>query len=86
MRELGRLHICGLTDTTHVRSVTPKFSGSQCTLANPHSNAAIDLNGDCLAGSYHSAMSSIRKDTGASILRARLLRRKWTIWHLLNPC
>lgn len=27
----------------------PKFNGSQCTLSNPHSNAAIDLNGDCLA-------------------------------------
>ncbi|CCM05781.1 uncharacterized protein FIBRA_08014 [Fibroporia radiculosa] len=27
----------------------PKFNGAQCTLANPHSNAAIDLNGDCLA-------------------------------------
>ncbi|TBU24831.1 integrin alpha N-terminal domain-containing protein [Dichomitus squalens] len=29
--------------------VTPQFPGSQCTLANPHSNAAVDLNGDCLA-------------------------------------
>ncbi|TFK88288.1 hypothetical protein K466DRAFT_489199 [Polyporus arcularius HHB13444] len=27
----------------------PSFSGAQCTLANPHSNAAVDLNGDCLA-------------------------------------
>ncbi|KAI0781429.1 hypothetical protein BD413DRAFT_463176 [Trametes elegans] len=27
----------------------PKFSGTQCTLSNPHSNAAVDLNGDCLA-------------------------------------
>ncbi|KAL0573899.1 hypothetical protein V5O48_008047 [Marasmius crinis-equi] len=25
------------------------FHGKQCTLANPHSNAVIDLNGDCLA-------------------------------------
>lgn len=25
------------------------FDGAQCTLSNPHSNAAIDLNGDCLA-------------------------------------
>ncbi|TFY59525.1 hypothetical protein EVJ58_g5711 [Rhodofomes roseus] len=29
--------------------VDPKFNGAQCTLSNPHSNAAIDLNGDCLA-------------------------------------
>ncbi|KAI1783408.1 integrin alpha N-terminal domain-containing protein [Ganoderma leucocontextum] len=35
--------------STIFNTVTPKFSGSQCTLANPHSNAAIDLNGDCLA-------------------------------------
>ncbi|KAI6036999.1 hypothetical protein BKA83DRAFT_687075 [Pisolithus microcarpus] len=27
----------------------PSFNGSQCTLASPHSNAVIDLNGDCLA-------------------------------------
>ena len=30
--------------------IDPKFNGAQCTLANPHSNAAVDLNGDCLAG------------------------------------
>lgn len=30
--------------------VTPQFKGAQCTLSNPHSNAAVDLNGDCLAG------------------------------------
>ncbi|KAJ7168406.1 hypothetical protein C8R43DRAFT_984269 [Mycena crocata] len=29
--------------------VDPLFKGSQCTLANPHSNAVVDLNGDCLA-------------------------------------
>ncbi|KAH9890573.1 hypothetical protein C8Q73DRAFT_793017 [Cubamyces lactineus] len=29
--------------------VDPKLSGAQCTLSNPHSNAAVDLNGDCLA-------------------------------------
>ncbi|KZT70220.1 hypothetical protein DAEQUDRAFT_725861 [Daedalea quercina L-15889] len=29
--------------------VDPKFNGAQCTLSNPHSNAAVDLNGDCLA-------------------------------------
>lgn len=28
----------------------PKFNGAQCKLSNPHSNAAVDLNGDCLAG------------------------------------
>ncbi|KAH7928183.1 integrin alpha N-terminal domain-containing protein [Leucogyrophana mollusca] len=31
--------------------VNPPFNGVQCTLANPHSNAVIDLNGDCLAAS-----------------------------------
>lgn len=31
-------------------SVDPKFNGAHCTLSNPHSNAAVDLNGDCLAG------------------------------------
>ncbi|KAF5386695.1 hypothetical protein D9615_001974 [Tricholomella constricta] len=29
--------------------ITPAFHGPQCTLANPHSNAVVDLNGDCLA-------------------------------------
>ncbi|KAG2047539.1 hypothetical protein BDR06DRAFT_963815 [Suillus hirtellus] len=29
--------------------IDPPFTGNQCTLANPHSNAVIDLNGDCLA-------------------------------------
>ncbi|EGO21825.1 hypothetical protein SERLADRAFT_363011 [Serpula lacrymans var. lacrymans S7.9] len=28
---------------------TPQFNGTQCTLSNPHSNAVIDFNGDCLA-------------------------------------
>ncbi|KAI0081457.1 hypothetical protein K474DRAFT_1613628 [Panus rudis PR-1116 ss-1] len=27
----------------------PKMDGAQCTLSNPHFNAAVDLNGDCLA-------------------------------------
>ncbi|KAF9501128.1 hypothetical protein BDN71DRAFT_1479701 [Pleurotus eryngii] len=27
----------------------PKLTGEQCTLSNPHSNAVVDLNGDCLA-------------------------------------
>ncbi|KAI0713583.1 integrin alpha N-terminal domain-containing protein [Earliella scabrosa] len=36
-----------------VFSITnPKFDGSHCTLANPHSNAAVDLNGDCLADMF----------------------------------
>ncbi|KAL1947265.1 hypothetical protein VTO73DRAFT_14226 [Trametes versicolor] len=30
-------------------TVDPNFSGAQCTLSSPHSNAAVDLNGDCLA-------------------------------------
>ncbi|KIJ63277.1 hypothetical protein HYDPIDRAFT_92805 [Hydnomerulius pinastri MD-312] len=29
--------------------VDPQLNGVQCTLASPHSNAVIDLNGDCLA-------------------------------------
>ncbi|KAF9239681.1 hypothetical protein BU15DRAFT_74536 [Melanogaster broomeanus] len=29
--------------------IDPPFNGAQCTLASPHSNAIIDLNGDCLA-------------------------------------
>ena len=28
------------------------FRGADCKLANPHSNAVIDLDGDCLAGKY----------------------------------
>ena len=32
--------------------VDPNFEGSQCRLASPHSNAVVDLNGDCLAGMY----------------------------------
>jgi hypothetical protein len=30
--------------------VNPTFEGSQCKISNPHSNAFVDLNGDCLAG------------------------------------
>ncbi|KAL1702182.1 hypothetical protein EV121DRAFT_262329 [Schizophyllum commune] len=29
--------------------IDPPFTGNQCLLSNPHSNAVIDLNGDCLA-------------------------------------
>jgi integrin alpha FG-GAP repeat containing protein 1 len=36
----------------------PKFNGKQCSrLANPHSNAVVDLDGDCLAGIFASASS-----------------------------
>ncbi|KAF8352219.1 hypothetical protein F5887DRAFT_874393 [Amanita rubescens] len=31
------------------KMMDPNFHGSQCTLANPHSNAVVDLDGDCLA-------------------------------------
>jgi len=31
------------------RQIAP-FKGRQCKLANPHSNAVVDLDGDCLAG------------------------------------
>ncbi|KAF8626356.1 hypothetical protein AX15_005010 [Amanita polypyramis BW_CC] len=31
------------------KMMDPKFHGTQCTLANPHSNAVVDLDGDCLA-------------------------------------
>jgi hypothetical protein len=37
---------------------TPKFNGAQCALANPHSNAVVDLNGDCLAGELPFALVS----------------------------
>ncbi|CAL1703385.1 unnamed protein product [Somion occarium] len=29
--------------------VDPKLNGAQCTLSDPHFNAAVDFNGDCLA-------------------------------------
>ncbi|KAJ8522676.1 hypothetical protein ONZ45_g812 [Pleurotus djamor] len=29
--------------------VEPKLKGTQCTISHPHSNAVVDLNGDCLA-------------------------------------
>jgi integrin alpha FG-GAP repeat containing protein 1 len=31
-------------------SADPLFNGAQCKMANPHSNAVVDLDGDCLAG------------------------------------
>ncbi|KAI0628726.1 hypothetical protein C8Q77DRAFT_1067117 [Trametes polyzona] len=37
------------TQTEIFNTIDPNFSGAQCTLSNPHSNAAVDLNGDCLA-------------------------------------
>ena len=33
-------------------SETPHFSGTPCTPSDPHSNAVVDLNGDCLAGAF----------------------------------
>ncbi len=33
-------------------SIDPSFDGQHCTLANPHSNAVVDLDGDCLAGKF----------------------------------
>jgi hypothetical protein len=35
------------------RSEDAPFNGKHCTLANPHSNAVVDLDGDCLAGNVH---------------------------------
>lgn len=35
------------------------FSGHQCRIANPHSNAAVDLNGDCVAGSHLLALEFV---------------------------
>ncbi|TCD70604.1 hypothetical protein EIP91_002634 [Steccherinum ochraceum] len=32
--------------------VDPKMDGAQCKISNPHSNAAVDLNGDCLADMF----------------------------------
>lgn len=37
------------TQTPLFELTDPQFNGSQCALASPHSNALIDLNGDCLA-------------------------------------
>ena len=36
----------------HHSVTTPNFHGRQCALSHPHSNAVVDLNGDCLAGQY----------------------------------
>ena len=44
--------------TTWWGSVDPKFDGDHCTISNPHSNAAVDLNGDCLAGEMHFARTN----------------------------
>lgn len=38
-----------------VFSVDPPFGGTQCKLASPHTNAIIDLDGDCLAGQFYPA-------------------------------
>ena len=41
---------CWKASLTLCLSINPPFSGNQCKISNPHSNAVIDLNGDCLAG------------------------------------
>ena len=38
----------------HSYSTDLPFDGIKCNLANPHSNAVVDLNGDCLAGTANS--------------------------------
>jgi len=35
-----------------LRRRSADFEGQQCTLAHPHSNAVVDLDGDCLAGAF----------------------------------
>ncbi|KAG8217292.1 hypothetical protein J3R82DRAFT_5387 [Butyriboletus roseoflavus] len=59
------------------------FDGTQCTLASPHSNAIIDLNGDCLADIFlvcdeGSGRRSFQiwvnnKDSGFSLAQYQLL-------------
>jgi integrin alpha FG-GAP repeat containing protein 1 len=39
------------TDRTTTRIDAP-LPGARCRISNPHSNAVVDLNGDCLAGMY----------------------------------
>lgn len=55
----NRIHHYSICTLLHVRlsitklilcSIDPLFHGDQCTLASPHSNAVVDLDGDCLAG------------------------------------
>ncbi|KIJ94536.1 hypothetical protein K443DRAFT_683654 [Laccaria amethystina LaAM-08-1] len=36
-------------DSALFKIIDAPFHGSQCSLANPHSNAVVDLDGDCLA-------------------------------------
>jgi integrin alpha FG-GAP repeat containing protein 1 len=38
---------------TSAASLFDKASTDSCTWANPHSNAFVDLDGDCLAGNTH---------------------------------
>ncbi|KAF9453642.1 hypothetical protein P691DRAFT_812990 [Macrolepiota fuliginosa MF-IS2] len=38
-----------LTNSPLFEMQNSHFEGSQCNIANPHSNAVVDLNGDCLA-------------------------------------
>ena len=35
---------------SQIQSEAPNFSGKPCIPSDPHSNAVVDLNGDCLAG------------------------------------
>ena len=41
---------CSIQTAFFHSRIDADFDGTQCRLANPHSNAAVDLNGDCLAG------------------------------------
>jgi integrin alpha FG-GAP repeat containing protein 1 len=38
------------TMPNYLLSEDAPFKGQQCIISNPHSNAVIDLDGDCLAG------------------------------------
>ncbi|KAG1748835.1 uncharacterized protein EDB91DRAFT_1111126 [Suillus paluster] len=63
--------------------IDPPFTGNQCTLANPHSNAVIDLNGDCLADIFLVCQDSSgkksfqiwvnNKDSGFSLAQSDVL-------------
>ena len=44
--------LCGRIEDSPLPRIEPKLEGPQCKLSNPHSNAAVDLDGDCLAGKY----------------------------------
>ena len=48
--EYVSMYIAPLIHANFCFRIDPNFNGAQCKLSNPHSNAAVDLNGDCLAG------------------------------------